>query len=80
MLEIFLNYPHKWCQIAEGLTEEGFEKRGENNIKNHFNSLLKRTLKSLNNKVLENNREVKKKKSYLLKYKEKYTYRKRLSL
>ena len=30
--------------------------------------------------VLENNREVKKQKSHILKYKEKYVYKKRLSL
>ena len=62
------------------LEEKGFLRRGDNNIKNYFYSGIKRASKKINEAISVNNKEVKKMKSLLYNYSEKYSYQKRMSL
>jgi hypothetical protein len=62
------------------LEAQGFEKRGENNIKNYFYSAVKRQIKRINEVIRQNNRETKKRKGQMHHYHQKYAYKQRLSL
>jgi hypothetical protein len=62
------------------LEEGGFSRRGDNHIKNYFYSSIKRAIRRINEVVRESNRAIKKQKSVLYHYNQKYAYKKRLSL
>lgn len=80
IFRLFKDYSHQWCKLAELLEGRGYEKRSDNNIKNYFYSALKREVKRMNELIRENNKEIKKRKSVLNRYSEKYRYERRLSL
>lgn len=80
LFTLFRECSHQWCQISSRLEEGGFARRGDNHIKNYFYSSIKRAIKRINEVVRENNKEIKRQKSILYNYNEKYAYKKRLSL
>jgi hypothetical protein len=80
LFTLFREYSHQWCKISVRLEEEGFSRRGDNHIKNYFYSSIKRAIKRINEVVRESNREIKRQKSILYHYNQKYAYKKRLSL
>ena len=77
---MFFDNSHQWCLIGSKLEEKGFLRRGDNNIKNYFYSSIKRASKKINEAIRENNKGIKKMKSLLYNYNEKYSYKKRMSL
>ena len=63
LFELYLENSHKWCELSTLLEGEGYPKRSDNNIKNYFYSVLKRTIKVINEIIREKNREIKRRKS-----------------
>jgi hypothetical protein len=62
------------------MSEQGFAKRGDNSIKNYFYATIKRGIKLINGYINDHNKMVRKLKSSLYQYQQKYPYNKRLSL
>lgn len=80
LFTLFREHSHQWCKISQLLEAAGFSRRGDNHIKNYFYSSIKRAIKRINEVVRASNRAIKKQKSILYRYSQKYAYKKRLSL
>lgn len=48
LLNIYQKMGPKWAKIIYKLSEAGFNRRSDNNIKNHFHMLVKKSLRDLN--------------------------------
>lgn len=62
------------------LREAGFRCRSDNHIKNYFYSSIKKAIKRINELLKHRNRLIKKQKSIILNYNQKYAYQRHLSL
>ena len=80
LFTLLRQHSQQWSQISAKLRESGFGCRSDNHIKNYFYSSIKKAIKRINEILRNRNRLIKKQKSIMLNYNEKYAYQRHLSL
>jgi hypothetical protein len=80
LFTLLREHSQQWCQISAKLRAGGFCCRSDNHIKNYFYSSIKKAIKRINELLKDRNRLIKKQKSIMLNYDQKYAYQRHLSL